>query len=291
VKQLGYAESETFYEYAADRWRADVVLSRSVGSTPWAVIELKRSKPKNVGDWVYLLRRYLTALNCEVGAVISPELLILVVSEEVKRFDLRSITIEDVRGIRAALERSSKSSFTAATVTPPGKMVELIEAVEQAVSTDEKGKSLEELARFLFDRVPSLKAKYSNLQTRSSEIDIVVEYDNRRGEIGLFEELGRYCLVECKSWSKPVGVGPVRDFMGKLDKCKTRLGIIFSKNGVTGVDSGADALREIQSRFDRDGVYLLVFSIEDLKGIKSGGAFIEAIDRKADSLRFDAEGC
>ena len=291
VKQLGYAESETFYQYPAGRWRADVVLSSSFGSTPWVVIELKRSMPTNVGDWVYVLKRYLSALNCEVGVVISPEILILIVGGEARRFDLSLISIEDVREIRAALERSAKPSFPPNPDSHPGKLVELIEAVERAVNTDEKGKSLEALARFLFDSVSSLSPKYSNLQTRSSEIDIIVEYDRRNGEIGLFEELGRYCLVECKNWSKPVGVGPVRDFMGKLDKCKTQLGIIFSKNGVTGVDSGADALREIQSRFDRDGVYLLIFSLGDLKGVKGGAAFVEAIDRKADGLRFDAQGC
>ena len=83
---------------------------------------------------------------------------------------------------------------------------------------------------------------------------------------------------------------PVRDFIGKLDKCQCRLGIIFSKNGVTGVDSGADALREIQSKFDRDGLYLLVFSLEDLRDINGAAEFLDAIDVKADTLRFDSAG-
>lgn len=115
----------------------------------------------------------------------------------------------------------------------------------------------------------------------------MIEYDHSKGELPLFEELGRYCLIECKNWSKPVGVGSVRDFMGKLDKCKIKLGIIFSKNGVTGVNSGADALREIQSRFDRDGLYILVFSLDEIKEIKDGMSFYKAIDSKADRLRFD----
>jgi hypothetical protein len=65
--------------------------------------------------------------------------------------------------------------------------------------------------------------------------------------------------------------------------------VIFSKNGVTGVDSGADALREIQSLFDRDGVFVLVFSLEDIRDIEDGDDFVTALDRKADSLRFDAQ--
>lgn len=77
--------------------------------------------------------------------------------------------------------------------------------------------------------------------------------------------------------------------MGKLDKCKTRIGVIFARNGVTGVDSGEDALREIQSRFDRDAMFVVVFSLEELRSINDGRDFVAALDRKADTLRFDAE--
>jgi hypothetical protein len=289
VAVLGYGESETFYEYGADGYRADVVLSNSIDSKPWIVIELKRGKATNVGDWIYQVKRYLKAFDCAAGVIVSPDLLIIISGEKEKRFDLRSITVEQAGEILQSLHRNAQPPSLTDKPSPHGKLVDLIEGVEQAATNDEKGRSLEALARFLFNSTPSLHCKYTNLQTRSSEIDLVIEYDRSVGQIPLFEELGRYCLVECKNWSKPVGVGPMRDFMGKLDKCKTRLGVIFSKNGVTGVDSGADALREIQSRFDRDGVFLLVFSLEDLRNIKDGNAFSEALDRKADDLRFDTE--
>lgn len=289
VAILGYGESETFYEYGAARYRADVILSSSIASKPWIVIELKKRKAINIDDWIYQVRHYLEIFDCATGVVVSPELIIIISVDTEKRFDLRSLTSEQAGEIFQSLHRSAQPPSLTDELFPHGKLVDLIEGVEQAASNDEKGKSLEALARFLFDSVPSLNCKYPNLQTRSSEIDLVIEYDRSVGHIPLFEELGRYCLVECKNWGKPVGVGPVRDFMGKLDKCKTRLGIIFSKSGVTGVDSGADALREIQSRFDRDGVFLLVFSLEDLRSIKDGKAFSEALDRKADDLRFDAK--
>lgn len=290
VRLLGFDEAETFYEYGgADRYRADVVLSRSITSRPWIVVELKRSRPRNVGDWVYQVKSYLNAFNCRIGVVLSPELLLVIEPGGTKRYELRSINSAQVQEILRALGRQVQPL----TDDEPrhGKLVELVEAVDEATTNDAKGKTLESLANFLFNSVPSLKCKYANLQTRSSEIDLVVEYNPSKERIPIFEELGRYCLVECKNWSKPVGVGPVRDFMGKLDKCKVRLGVIFSKNGITGIDSGVDALREIQSRFDRDGTYLLVFSLDDLKEIKDGRAFAIALDRKADNLRFDAQGC
>lgn len=291
AKVLGYSEAETFYEYRAGEAnrRADVVFSQAIGRRPWLVVEIKKGRAINVADWAYQVRGYISALDCPIGVVVSPHEVVLITREKFERFALSSITREEATKLFAALDRhdpepDSHSSYQRT------HLVNLIQAVESAVTNEEKGKSLERLASWLCDGIPSLRSKYKNLITRSSEIDLVVEYDDTAGRIALFQELGRYCLVECKNWSKPVGVGPVRDFMGKLDKCKVRLGVIFSKNGVTGVDSGADALREIQSRFDRDGVYVLVFSLEDLRSIDNSAEFVSLLDEKADALRFDAEG-
>jgi hypothetical protein len=146
------------------------------------------------------------------------------------------------------------------------------------------------LARHLLTSVPSLKSKYANLHTRSSEIDIVVEYDSSEGRLPLFEDLGRYCFVECKNWSEPVGAKHIRDFIGKLEKCRVKLGIVFAKNGVTGTNSGLDALREISSAYDRNGSVVLIFSLGDLRSINDGAAFSEALDIRYDRLRFDIDG-
>ncbi|WP_241293622.1 restriction endonuclease [Burkholderia stabilis] len=287
VKILDYEEVETFYNYEKNKYRADVVLSNSIESKPWLVIEIKMQKFVNIDGWIYQLQNYLGAFESQVGVLVSPEVVILMCGEEVRRFDLKQLTSEQAEEILLTLDRDAQPSPSSNRRSMHVELVRLIEAVESAATNNEKGRSLEALARSLFGSVSALRCKYSNLQTRSSEIDLVIEYDQSKGRLALFDEIGRYCLVECKNWSKPVGVGPVRDFMGKLDKCKIKLGVIFSKNGVTGVDSGADALREIQSRFDRDGVFLLVFSLEDLRGIADGEMFAAALERKADGLRFD----
>ncbi len=284
---LGYSEGETFYEYGGREYRADVVLAKSIESRPWIVIELKKGKPRNTGDWVFQVKRYLDSFNCKLGVVLSPQLLIIIDSSNTQEYDLNDLTPQKIIEIQAKLSRIAQNTPLSDTAPQKNRLGDLIERVERAETNDQKGKSLEEVTRFLFASTPELRCKYANLHTKSSEIDLVIEYDSSKGRIPLFEDTGRYCLVECKNWSKPVGVGPIRDFMGKIDKCRTRLGVIFSKNGVTGVNSGVDALREIQSRYDRDGVLVLVFSLEDLRAINDGRTFIEAIDRKADHIRFD----
>lgn len=291
VSILGYDRNETFYQLKAGQWRTDVVLSQNITSVPWFVIEVKSYFPKDIGDWIYVLKRYLDALDCNVGIVVSPRLFIVTVNDDLQRYDLSKISEAQAQHIYSILCKDNQPLKNENKCENSSKLVRLIESVEYAQTNDEKGKSLELLAKFLFDSVPSLSCKYLNLFTRSSEIDLVVEYNKEKGVLYPFHETGRYCLVECKNWSKPVGVSPVRDFIGKLDKCKIPLGIIFSKNGVTGVDSGVDALREIQSHYDRNGVYLLVFSLDDVKDISRGKDFVDMVDKKSDILRFDAEIC
>ena len=289
VHYLGYSEAETFYDFSIGKHRADVALSNSIDSAPWILVELKRKKSHNLADWVYQLNRNLDALNCQTGFVLSTEILLLSKDRRTTRYQLKEITHQQVENILSVISRASQPDPMPSPTTRERGLAALIDAVEQASSNDEKGRSLELLARTLFDSTPMLGCKYSNLQTRSSEVDIVVEYNFSLGRIPLFDELGRFALVECKNWSKPVGVAPVRDFMGKLDKCKVSLGIIFSKNGVTGIDSGADALREIQSRFDRNGTYILIFSLDDARRISNGKDFLALLDEKSDALRFDME--
>jgi hypothetical protein len=288
---LGYTASQTFYERGSGRFRADVVFSNSVTARPWVVIELKTHRLRNIGDAVYQLRRYLDVFGSDRGIVLSPQVIVPVVGAgAAEPFELASISLEQVEKVFRLFERAAQ----AAAVEPQtgsNRLVELVELAERASSNEEKGKTLESVAQCILESVPALHCKYTNLRTRSSEIDIVVEYEPSRGRLPLFDELGRYTLVECKNWSKAVGVSAVRDFMGKLDKCQSRLGIIFSRHGVTGVDSGADALREIQSRFDRDGTFLVVFSLEELRKIACGRDFVAALDRKVDALLFDAEMC
>lgn len=287
---LGYGDTEVFYEYGGRNLRADVVFAQSVESIPWLVVELKKRPSSRHDEWIYQVKRYLSEFSCERGIILSPSLLITIDGQQIDKYELATLTEEQGDQILRMLARDQQGTSKDRPTSPLGNLGELIEKVENASTNEEKGKSLEAVARLLVSSLPALKCKYSNLQTRSSEIDVVVEYDPTKGVIPLFEESGRYCLIECKNWSKPVGVSPVRDFMGKLDKCKVRLGVIFSKNGVTGVDSGADALREIQSRYDRDGVLLLVFSLEDVKAIKDGATFAAALDQKTDHVRFDTEG-
>lgn len=293
TKILNYEEEETFYNFSKNHYTADVALAQSVESKPWVIFEIKRSNIKDDPRSIDQVRHYLVKFDCPTGVLLTPDTLTVISSTNTKSYNLKNINDIQIDEIIGILDRGAQPPALEFKEPPPIEtlaLTKLIESVETAKTNDEKGKTLESLAHALINKTPSLRTKHRNFLTRSSEIDLIVEHDKSKGHIPIFDELGRYCLVECKNWSIPAGVTPVRDFLAKLDKCKVKLGIIFSKNGVTGIDSGADALREIQSKYDRDGVFLIVFTLEDIKNINNGELFVDVLDRKADNLRFDAPG-
>jgi hypothetical protein len=157
---------------------------------------------------------------------------------------------------------------------------------KKARTNEQKKQSLESLAKLLFQAIPFLSFKYSNLRTASAEIDLVFLYKGFK-ETTVFDELGRYFLVECKNWKDPVGAKHVRDFVGKMKSSKVKLGVLVAPKGVTGDCDSADALREIHRTFDQDGLFVIVIAEELLNLIEKGGNFYDLLEYEIESIRFD----
>jgi hypothetical protein len=134
--------------------------------------------------------------------------------------------------------------------------------------------------------VDGVRVKHRNLRTASSEIDLVLEADPRTCPL-LFSDFPRFSLVECKNWNDPAGAPEIRDFVSKIEKSRCKLGFLFSRNGVTGQNRGADALREIRFAADRLGVFVLVVAEDDLDAVVRCSKFSDLLDQKYDKLRFD----
>ncbi|MGO9117767.1 MAG: restriction endonuclease [Desulfomonilaceae bacterium] len=159
-------------------------------------------------------------------------------------------------------------------------------AVKSARTNQQKKKSLEGLAKLLFEGIPFLSFRYSNLRTASAEIDLVFVYKGFN-ETTVFDELGRYFLVECKNWKDAVGVKYVRDFIQKMSNSRVKLGVIVAPKGVTGADEGADALRQIHAIYDKEGLFVVVIAEEHLEEVRKGANFYELLEYEIESIRFD----
>ena len=105
----------------------------------------------------------------------------------------------------------------------------LMDAVEKASSTDQRGRSLEELVSRLFESVPGFTVT-SRIRTATEEIDISVLNDNPDPR---FRRESAILLAECKNWSAKCGKDELVLFKEKLANRSGRcsLGFLISWNG------------------------------------------------------------
>jgi hypothetical protein len=306
IRSLGYRDEHLFFEPSSPPgfgWRWDAIVAPSRTAQAWLAFETKVVHTEILRhQWTQQLRIFVDQLGAEFGVLLTPFLLLVYQRAigEHHVFDLRRATLDvdrlwDLLKAPAALPAGPKPA-------PPGKergpqkcphfhadrakLKVAWKAVESAVTAADKGRTLEELAAQLFGGIDYLNVKYRGIPTASSEIDLVLEYQNAN-HTNVFDEYGRYSLVECKNWSNAVGAKHVRDFVGKLQKTKTHLGFMCTTNGITGANGGEDALREQKWTFDSHRILIVVLAADHYEDVLRGVCFDEIVDNESDRVRFD----
>ena len=121
-----------------------------------------------------------------------------------------------------------------------------------------------------------------NLRTMTSELDLIIE--NNHTFHPFLRELGINFLIECKNWSKPVGVSEIRDFAGDMDSKRVKFGILISKNGITGTEY-KDAKKVVVDYFKK-GITIIVLDLLDLNSIAKGTNLITTLREKYREIQF-----
>lgn len=105
----------------------------------------------------------------------------------------------------------------------------LVERVDSARSSDDKGRSLEELASRLFEQVPGFSVT-GRIRTATEEIDISILNDSADPRL---RKEGALVLAECKNWNGKCGKDEFVLFHEKLENRNRRcsLGFLISWNG------------------------------------------------------------
>ncbi len=106
---------------------------------------------------------------------------------------------------------------------------QLVDAVEKAQSTDEKGRSLEELVSRLLETVPGF-AVTGRVRTETEEIDIEVLNGSLAPQ---FNRESALIVAECKNWTSRCGKNEFVLLKEKVENRSDRcsLGILVSWNG------------------------------------------------------------
>ena len=122
-------------------------------------------------------------------------------------------------------------------------------------------------------------------KTESTDYDIICSIEGF--EVDFRSEFGRYFVCECKDWERPANFTMFAKFCRVLDSVKSRFGILFSKNGISGEGETKYAEREQLKIFQDRGMVIIVIDSNDLSYVADGGNLMNLLRAKYEKVRLD----
>lgn len=174
---------------------------------------------------------------------------------------------------RASDEAGTRISEIAARVSGWGNqsLDQLLTSIDQTKTTDEKGRSLEELMSRLFDQVPGFSVT-GRVRTSTEEIDITVLNNSDEPR---FRREAALLLAECKNWTESCGKNEFVIFKEKIENRSKRcsLGFLISWNGFK-----ATVTKEML-RGSREETLIVPITGKDIREAVAKGNFADVLAR------------
>jgi hypothetical protein len=148
---------------------------------------------------------------------------------------------------------------------------------------DGTGETLELLAEYLMSCMAGCRTRRRPLS--GSNYDIICSMEGF--ELDFRSEFGRHFVCECKDWSKVADFTVMAKFCRVLDSTKSRFGILFSKNGISGAGAARYADREQLKFFQDRGSIIVVLDENDLTRIAKGTNLIALLRTQYERVRLD----
>ena len=149
---------------------------------------------------------------------------------------------------------------------------------------DGTGTTLELLAQYLMSCMPGCRTR-RRLLSNSTDYDVVCAMEGF--DLDFRSELGRHFVCECKDWGKPADFSVMAKFGRILDSTKSRFGILFSKDGITGTGKMKDAEREQVKIFQSTGKIIVVLGLQELERVAEGANLIALLRNQYETVRLD----
>jgi hypothetical protein len=136
-------------------------------------------------------------------------------------------------------------------------------ATNDAAGRTLKGKALEDLVCYLFEKVPGIPITERNQQNAFQTEEIDLAFWNDKHPHG-FRFLPDILLVECKNWSQPVDSASIAYFVTKIVNKGKNFGILIAANGITGPDGITRANFEISAALLR-GINVIIITRAEIE--------------------------
>ncbi|MFD1646017.1 hypothetical protein [Haloarchaeobius litoreus] len=314
------------YEHTHESYNFDLVVASRPSAKPWIVIDLGLFDPEithvfpgHRGDQIQLvaeeLDEYHHATEAEYTVSLTDRYLMIASDNfdgrpypaykgegkpglfTLNYADLTESSFERLKEILSPPDQlpvvDDLSSVFYANDTINGKYFKMdlrelatsYKPVLDAEGAYEKGNALEDFALLMIGGLTGLETIEQKMRTTTSELDVVAS-NVSTDPSSIFYNYGDFVLFECENWDGSVGAKEVRDFIGKLDRSRVDLGVLFARNGISGEDSREDAQRVIADKFQRDGAAIIVIDESDIKSVFEGVSFYQIVKNELVRLRF-----
>ena len=152
-------------------------------------------------------------------------------------------------------------------------------ADDPTATMPQKGKALEDLTCYLFEKIPGISIPWRNELNNyeSEEIDVFLLNEKYPSGLKIFAQ---DILVECKNWSKAVGSAEVTTFVAKIENRALELGILIAANGITGDATDAKQAHDIVSKALARGIRLIVFARTEIETLRTTEELVTKIKEK-----------
>jgi hypothetical protein len=156
----------------------------------------------------------------------------------------------------------------------------LLNESDTAPDADLKGDKLEELVRYLFEKIPGVQFLSKDVLDghRAHELDVLFWNDIRYSDLHFLDTI---IITECKNTENRLGSNEVGWFVRKLQDRAANNAVLISLMGITGISDGqSNAHSEILSALMRDGIKILLISRDEIQSFKNTNNLVSLLKNK-----------
>ena len=159
------------------------------------------------------------------------------------------------------------------------KIISMFQQSDKATSPYHKGKILEDLFCYIFEKIPGVSISMRNRFNAFQDEEIDIAFWNRQSPRGLYF-LSFIILVECKNWSNPVSSSEVEWFAHKLESRSLEFGILIAANGISGSSTQINRSHNIVAHHLSRNRRLITIKRDELETLVSTEQLITMIQEK-----------
>lgn len=152
-------------------------------------------------------------------------------------------------------------------------------ATPDACGREEKGRTLEDLICYIFERVSGITITERNQPNAFGTEEIDIAFWNEKSSNG-FYFLPNVILVECKNWSQSVGSAEVAYFLKKIENKGLDFGVLVAANGISGSSSeNTKANFEVSIALAK-GIRLIVLTRKEIECLSETNSLVRLFKQK-----------